>query len=77
MQILSIISDNGANMVKSTKILSQLCAEGEEDEANDEPYENAAYLENLDSFQTSDLEKVDSIEIAAAQHTQHNCAHLT
>lgn len=41
MQIVSITSDNGANIVKSTKIVAQLCAEGEEDDAIDEPYENA------------------------------------
>ncbi|XP_037941172.1 uncharacterized protein LOC119674121 [Teleopsis dalmanni] len=74
-QVVSITSDNGANMIKTTKILShcsianELYEEVEAEEAND------VYLKNIELFEdTIDIQLGDIQICRCAAHTAQLCA---
>ncbi|XP_037937263.1 uncharacterized protein LOC119670896 [Teleopsis dalmanni] len=73
-QIVSITSDNGANMIKTTKLLSQYCT-NEDDIEMSEVDNNNMYIRNIDSFQKSIDVRLGEIQICrCAAHTAQVCA---
>lgn len=73
-QIVSITSDNGANMVKSTKILSQCCyMDGDNDSVD--IYKNDIYLKNIKQYDNFPDDRIENIVVfRCAAHTAQLCA---
>ncbi|XP_073829183.1 uncharacterized protein [Musca autumnalis] len=72
-QIISITSDNGANMIKATKILSKFSM-NEEHEVTDEDLNNT-YLDNINNLESPSNLHVENIQICrCAAHTTQLCA---
>jgi len=70
-QIVSITSDNGANMIKATKLLSQMVSD---DVETDEEL-NDTYLSNIQMMDKAINMRVEQIEICrCAAHTAQLCA---
>lgn len=74
-QIISITSDNGANMIKATKILSQSYISDIDFEGTEEVDKNIDYTTKIENFEASEELHVGNIQICrCAAHTAQLCA---
>ncbi|KAI8116030.1 hypothetical protein CVS40_11824 [Lucilia cuprina] len=74
-QIISITSDNGANMIKTTKRLSHCSIFEEGREGHDVEDGNEMYLLNINSFEDNNQIQLGDIQICrCAAHTAQLCA---